>query len=127
TKLEVLRAENEIRAARIESIIDYARTARDIDTYHDIEQARENLLHRIAPESAGPVTARQVAETLAHPDTPAARRSQQIDDLIGYAKELAALDPAAVDTATARLLRRLDALVGTVQLRTVDQVGETIR
>ncbi|MFI2232485.1 WXG100-like domain-containing protein [Nocardia testacea] len=127
TELSVLRDQNEIRAAQLEAIMDHARTAWDIDTYHAVTRARDILAHRIDPADAGSRTPARAAQTVADPATPGARRIQQISGMLAYAKELAALDPAAVATATTRLLRHLDALDETVRVAGTRDVDEAIR
>lgn len=46
-RLRQLRNENAIRAAQIEAVIDYARTAWDIDDFHAHDDARSQLAHRL--------------------------------------------------------------------------------
>ncbi|WP_280300188.1 hypothetical protein [Nocardia abscessus] len=124
-RLAVLRDENAIRAGQIEAIIDYARTAWDIDTYHQVGDARNLLTHRLGLEPAE-MTPRRLAETIADPDTRNALRQQRAEALVKYAKLLRGIDPDAIDAADDRLVRRLDALPGTVRITGIAQLGEVI-
>uniref|UniRef100_UPI00245898F2 hypothetical protein n=1 Tax=Nocardia gipuzkoensis TaxID=2749991 RepID=UPI00245898F2 len=124
-RLAVLRDENAIRAGQIEAIIDYARTAWDIDTYHQVGDTRNLLAHRLGLEPAE-MTPRRLAETIADTDTRNALRQQRAEALVEYAKLLRGMDPDAIDAANDRLVRRLDALPGTVRITGIAQLGEVI-
>ncbi|WP_214516799.1 hypothetical protein [Nocardia salmonicida] len=108
-KLATLRAENAVRACRIEAIIDYARTAWDIDTFHQVESARHLVAHRLGVD-ATEMTPRRLAEEFADQRVRNPRRQQQAEALTDYVKLLRGIDAEAIDAANNRLVRRLDAL-----------------
>ncbi len=107
------RHENALRAGRIEAIIDYARTAWDIDDYNSLTDARNALANRLGVDLPD-LTPRRLAEIIADPKTRNSRRLQQVESLVKYAKLLRGLDgptapgaKRAVDAARDRLARRL--------------------
>ncbi|RJO72084.1 hypothetical protein D5S18_23175 [Nocardia panacis] len=105
-RLEQLRLENAARAARIEAVIDYARTAWDIDDFHNHDDARWTLANRLGLE-LDELTPQRVGASLADPDLPRARRLQAIEDLVRYAKLLRGTDSAVVFAARDQLAERL--------------------
>ncbi|MFG1794407.1 hypothetical protein [Nocardia sp. NPDC049149] len=105
-RLRQLRHENAIRAAQIEAVIDYARTAWDIDDYHSHEDARWQLAHRLGIENE-PMTPQRVAEALIDPKLGKARRLQAVEDMVAYAKLLQGTDAEKVLAARDRLAARL--------------------
>ncbi|MEV0034052.1 hypothetical protein AB0H50_34020, partial [Nocardia sp. NPDC050793] len=105
-RLRVLRLDNAVRASQIEAVIDYARTAWDIDDFNNHTDARWQLATRIDID-VDEMTPEAMARALVDPDLGSARRYQAVQDLIEYWKVARADDKAVADAARDRLAEQL--------------------
>ncbi|MGV9616852.1 alpha/beta hydrolase, partial [Nocardia xishanensis] len=105
-RMDQIRAENKIRASQIEALIDYGRTAWDIDDFHTIGDARAQLADRLNLEP-GRLTPERLAQAFVLDKIGSARRHQAVEDLGAYAKLMRGIDADVVDGARDRLAERL--------------------
>ncbi|MEV0033987.1 hypothetical protein, partial [Nocardia sp. NPDC050793] len=105
-RMDQIRAENKIRASQIEALIDYGRTAWDIDDFHTIGDARAQLADRLNLEP-GHLTPERLAQAFVLDKIGSARRHQAVEDLVAYAKLMRGIDSDVVDAARDRLAQRL--------------------
>ncbi|WP_253798665.1 hypothetical protein [Nocardia amikacinitolerans] len=105
-RMEQIRAENKIRASQIEALIDYGRTAWDIDDFHTIGDARAQLADRLKLEP-GELTPERLAKAFVLDKIGSARGHQAVEDLIEYAALMRGIDADVVDAARDRLADRL--------------------
>ncbi|MFE6923270.1 T3SS effector HopA1 family protein, partial [Nocardia sp. NPDC057663] len=101
-----LRLDNAVRATQIEALSDFTRSANDIQTFHDVSDARSHLATRLGLTQAE-LTPDTLAAALTDTSTARALRTQQVADLVAYAKQLREINPAAVDAARDQLALRL--------------------
>ncbi|MCP2289333.1 alpha/beta hydrolase [Nocardia amikacinitolerans] len=105
-RMEQIRAENKIRASQIEALIDYGRTAWDIDDFHTIGDSRAQLADRLKLEP-GELTPERLAKAFVLDKIGSARRHQAVEDLVEYAALMRGIDADVVDAARDRLADRL--------------------
>ncbi|WP_280499126.1 toxin glutamine deamidase domain-containing protein [Nocardia cyriacigeorgica] len=98
--------DNAVRAAQIEGLTDFTRSANDIQTFHEIGDARSKLADRLGIPQAE-LTGETMGEALSDTSKRRALRAQQLTDLAGYANQLREVDAAAVDAARNRLAEQL--------------------
>ncbi|WP_427905536.1 hypothetical protein [Nocardia sp. FBN12] len=112
-----LHLDNAVRAGQAEALSDYARTMADIETFHLIGDARDQLGTRLGIP-AGELTPQRIAEALTDPKQRRGKRQQQFEDLLdgqqrdpsntaGYSQQLRNVDEAAVKAAQEALIQAL--------------------
>ncbi|WP_280201233.1 toxin glutamine deamidase domain-containing protein [Nocardia cyriacigeorgica] len=98
--------DNAVRAAQIEGLTDFTRSANDIQTFHEVGDARSRLATRLGIPQIE-LTGETMGDALSDTSQRRGLRAQQVTDLAGYARQLREIDPAAVDAARNRLAERL--------------------
>ncbi|NNH71857.1 hypothetical protein HLB23_18665 [Nocardia uniformis] len=98
---------NALRAAQVEGLADFARSAKDIETFATINAARDRLANRLGIDPRNP-TPEAIADALTEPNRRNASQRQRIQDLTSYAKQLSGhINSDAVSAARDQLARRL--------------------
>ncbi|NEW58720.1 hypothetical protein GV794_24220 [Nocardia cyriacigeorgica] len=98
--------DNAVRAAQIEGLTDFIRSANDIQTFHEVGDARSRLATRLGIPQAE-LTGDTMAAALGDTTQRRALRAQQFTDLAAYAGQLREVNATAVDAARNRLAERL--------------------
>ncbi|MBU3064927.1 hypothetical protein KO481_25775 [Nocardia sp. NEAU-G5] len=107
--LELVEAEqlrNGVRAVQIEALVDYARSATEIEEFRGLGQAHGDLASRLGV-AARDLTPERIASVLSDPHLGKSARRRIAKELTKFAGEVRSADPAAVDGARDRLARRL--------------------
>ncbi|MBF6171408.1 hypothetical protein IU476_07980 [Nocardia blacklockiae] len=98
---------NAVRAAQIEALVDYVRSAGAIEEFNDIGLARGELARRLSVP-AWELTPEHLARVLSDPALGATNRNRAVRALTEYAEQVRDVDAAAVDAARDRLARKLN-------------------
>ncbi|MGW0180772.1 hypothetical protein, partial [Nocardia sp. NPDC003345] len=128
--------DNAVRAVQLEALVDFIRSATDIEFFNELTDARSRLAERLGlnltPDPDAPertLTPKTLAEALAAGGQRRALRAQRFGDLTEYAKRLREFDADAVDAARNRLAERLvsDAMARKMATETAAERAEVDR